>query len=196
MLPIILSSIIAFAIVVERLWSLRRERVIPAQLVSQIWQLHKNNKLTSEHIRAIQSGSPLGRMLAAGLLNRDCSRAVMKEAVEDAGRQVVVDLERFFTSLGTIAAITPLLGLLGTVFGMIEVFAAITSAGVGDPTVLAGGISKALLTTAAGLTVAIPSLMFHRYLIGKVDRLIIGMEEEALKMIEVMHGERVVDAQD
>jgi biopolymer transport protein ExbB len=114
----------------------------------------------------------------------------MKESIEDVGRQVVHELERFLNSLGTIAAVTPLLGLLGTVIGMIKVFAAITIHGVGNPTVLAGGISEALITTAAGLSVAIPSLIFYRYFRGKVDGLVLKMEEEALKLIDVMHGER------
>jgi biopolymer transport protein ExbB len=129
-------------------------------------------------------------MLAVGIVNRRHSREVMKEVIEEVGRQVVHELERYLNTLGTIASITPLLGLLGTVIGMIKVFAAITTSGVGDPGVLAGGISEALITTAAGLSVAIPSLMLYRYLRGKVEKLVIMMEEEALKMVEVMQGER------
>ena len=190
MLPIIACSIAAMAIIIERLWALRSKRVIPSNLVAQIWQLHSKGELTNAHVVTVKEGSPLGRILAAGLVNRQHSRIVMKEAIEEVGRQVVHELERYLNTLGTIASITPLLGLLGTVIGMIKVFAAIMSAGVGNPTVLAGGISEALITTAAGLSVAIPSLMFHRYFGGKVERLVVKMEEQALKMVEVMQGER------
>jgi len=190
MWPIIACSVIAMAIVVERLWVLRSRRVIPENLVVQIWQLYQKGKLSNAHIATVRKNSPLGRILAAGLINRNHSRDVMKEAVEEEGRQVVHELERYLNTLGTIAAIAPLLGLLGTVVGMIKVFAAITTAGVGNPAVLAGGISEALITTAAGLSVAIPALIFHRYLSGRVDQLVIRMEAEALKLIEVMHGER------
>ncbi len=190
MWPIIACSVIAMAIILERLWAYQAKKVMPENLLAQIWKLHQNNQLTAAHVATVRNGSPLGRMLAHGLLNRDHPREVMKEAVEEEGRQVVHELERYLNTLGTIAAISPLLGLLGTVIGMIKVFTAITSAGVGNPAVLAGGISEALITTAAGLVVAIPSLIFHRYLTGKVDMLVIGMEEQALKMVEVMHGER------
>jgi biopolymer transport protein ExbB len=190
MLPIIACSVFAMAIVIERLWMLRTRRVVPENLVAQVWQLHRRSKLTQGHINTIRAGSPLGRILAAGLVNRFHSREVMKEAIEETGRQVVHELERYLNSLGTIAAISPLLGLLGTVIGMIKVFAAITSQGVGNPTVLAHGISEALITTAAGLSVAIPTLMFSRYFNGRVERLVVAMEEEALKMVEVMQGER------
>jgi len=190
MLPIIACSVVAMAIIVERLWALRTKRVIPEQLVAKVWQMHRAHKLNPNVLEEIRRSSPLGRILGAGLVNRHHSREVMKEAITDVGRQVVLELERYLNTLGTIAAITPLLGLLGTVIGMIKVFSVIMSAGVGDPGVLAGGISEALITTAAGLSVAIPSLMFHRYFNGKVDRLVIGMEEEALKMVEIMQGER------
>jgi len=190
MWPIIACSVIAMAIVLDRLWSYRTKRVIPSLLLAQIWQLQKKGEITPAHIGKIREGSPLGRILAAGLLNRNHSREVMKEAIEEEGRQVVHELDRYLNTLGTIAAIAPLLGLLGTVIGMIKVFAAITTAGVGNPSVLAGGISEALITTAAGLSVAIPALIFHRYLTGRVDRLVLAMEDQALKMVEVMHGER------
>jgi len=190
MLPLIACSIVAMGIIIERLWMLRTKRVVPVNLVAQVWQMHRNSQLNSNHITTIKEASPLGRILAAGLVNRRYSREVMKEAIEEEGRQVVHELERFLNTLGTIASIAPLLGLLGTVIGMIKVFSAITTAGVGDPTVLAGGISEALITTATGLAVAIPSLMFHRYLTGRVDMLVVRMEEESLKMVEVMQGER------
>lgn len=190
MWPIIACSVISMAIVLERLWSYQTKKVIPRNLVAQIWQLHQKGEVTAAHIATVRDSSPLGRILAAGLVNRMHPREVMKEAIEEEGRQVVHELERYLNTLGTIAAIAPLLGLLGTVIGMIKVFTAITTAGVGNPGVLAGGISEALLTTAAGLCVAIPALIFHRYLSGRVDKLVISMEAEALKMVEVMHGER------
>ena len=190
MWPIIVCSIIAMTIVVERLWAYRARKVLPMNLVAQIWQLHQNKQLTAAHIATVRNNSQLGRILAAGLVNRNHPREVMKEAIEEEGRQVVHQLERYLNTLGTIANISPLLGLLGTVIGMIKVFTAITSSGVGNPAVLAGGISEALITTAAGLCVAIPAVIFHRYLTGKVDRIVVGMEEQALKMVEVMHGDR------
>ena len=190
MLPIILCSVIAVAIIGERFWSLQQKRVAPNLLVAQIWQWHKNKLLDEEHIRALAISSPLGKILAAGLVNRHHPRDIMKESIEETGRQVVQDLERYLNTLGTIASITPLLGLLGTVIGMIKVFAAITTQGVGNPTVLAGGISEALITTAAGLSVAIPTLIFSRYFRSKVDALVLKMEEEALKIVDVMHGDR------
>lgn len=195
MIPILLCSVIALAIVVERFWSLQTKRIAPKHLVAQVWQWYKGNSLDEEHLRALTSNSPLGRVLAAGLVNRNHPREFMKEAIEETGRQVVSELERYLNTLGTIASITPLLGLLGTVIGMIKVFAAITTHGVGNPGVLAGGISEALITTAAGLSVAIPSLIFYRYFRGKVDALVLVMEEEALKIVDVMHGDREQVAQ-
>lgn len=188
--PIILCSILAMAITIDRLWSYRKKKVVPDYLLGEIWQLHRTGTLNASHSERVKEDSPLGRVLAAGLINIKHSREVMKEAIEEEGRQVVHELERYLNTLGTIAAIAPLLGLLGTVVGMIKVFSAITAAGVGNPTVLAGGISEALITTAAGLSVAIPSLIAHRYLTGKVEELAIALEEQAVKMVEVMHGER------
>lgn len=190
MLPIIACSVVALAIVGERFWTLQRKRVAPKHLVAQIWHWYKNGQLDEAHLKALRASSPLGRVLAAGLANRRHSREVMKESIEETGRQVVLELERFLNTLGTIASISPLLGLLGTVFGMIKVFAAIGAHGGGNASYLAGGISQALITTAAGLSVAIPSLMFYRYFRGKVDELVVKMEEESLKVVEVMQGER------
>ena len=190
MLPILLCSVIALAIVGERFWSLQRKRITPVNLVSQVWQWYQNNELTDQNIQLLANNSPLGKVLAAGLVNRRHPREIMKESIEDTGRQVVIELERYLNTLGTIASITPLLGLLGTVIGMIKVFAAITAHGVGNPSVLAGGISEALITTATGLSVAIPSLIFYRYFRGKVDELVLKMEEESLKIVDVMHGDR------
>lgn len=193
MLPIIACSVIAMAITVERLWMLRIRRVLPRHLVAQVWNWVRNRQLDAARLHSLRSGSPLGRILAAGLVNLQHNREIMKEAIEDAGRHVVLELERYLNTLGTIAAITPLLGLLGTVVGMIDVFNAITTQGVGNPGALADGISKALITTAAGLAVAIPSLILYRYFRGKVDMLVVRMEQEATKMVEVMHGEREQD---
>ncbi|MEJ2142464.1 MAG: MotA/TolQ/ExbB proton channel family protein [Gammaproteobacteria bacterium] len=190
MLPILLCSVLALAIVIERFWSLQSKKVNPPHLVSQVWQWHKSDDLSDEHIQSLGNSSPLGKILAVGLVNRQHPRDIMKESIEEAGRQIVLELERFLNTLGTIASITPLLGLLGTVIGMIKVFAAITTHGVGNPAVLAGGISEALITTAAGLSVAIPSLIFYRYFRGKVDELVLEMEDEALKIVDVMHGDR------
>ena len=191
--PIILCSVVAMAIICERLWTLRRTNILPPDLVPKIWKQSRKNELDSATIRRLKVSSPLGAILAAGLLNSSHGREIMKESIIESGRQVAHEMERFLNTLGTIASITPLLGLLGTVVGMIKVFAAIMSQGVGDPAVLAGGISEALITTAAGLTVAIPSLMFYRYFDGLINSYILGMEDEALKLIEVMHGDREED---
>lgn len=194
MWPILLCSVISLAIIAERFWSLQTTRICPKNLVAQVWHWQKKGELNTENIQALRMGSPLGRILAAGLVNRNNERIIMKESIEEVGRHVVHDLGKFLTTLGTIASITPLLGLLGTVLGMIQVFTVITTVGLGDPAILADGISVALITTAAGLTVAIPSLMFHRYFQGKIDDLVVNMEQEALKMVEVMHGQRVREA--
>ena len=146
--------------------------------------------MTEDHIVALSNNSPLGKILATGLINRNYPREIMKESIEEVGHQVIHELERYLNTLGTIASITPLLGLLGTVIGMIKVFAAITTQGVGNPSVLAGGISEALITTAAGLSIAIPTLIFYRFFRGRVDELVLKMEEEALKIVDVMHGDR------
>ena len=190
MLPIIFCSIIAMAIVVERFWSLQRKKILPPELVPQLWRLAKEDKIDDVTLRRVKLSSPLGSILASGLLNKHHGREMMKTSIEETGRQVVHELERFLNPLGTIASVTPLLGLLGTVVGMIKVFAAIMVHGVGDPGILAGGISEALLTTAAGLTVAIPSLIFHRYFERLVDEYVLNMEEEALKLVDVMAGDR------
>ena len=188
--PLLLCSIISLAIIAERFWSLQTKRIISTNLVIKVWEWNKKGVLDARHIEELRVDSPLGKVLAAGLVNRKHDREVMKESIEEVGHHVAHDLERFLNTLGTIASISPLLGLLGTVVGMIKVFAVITAQGVGDPSVLAEGISEALITTAVGLTVAIPSLMFYRYFRGRVDELVVTMEQEALKMVEVMHGER------
>lgn len=184
MWPILLCSVLAAAIMLERLWTLQRKRVIPRELTDRVWKLVETRTLNDRHIEALSRNSPLGRVLAAGLANRHQGRDIMKEAIEDTGRHVVHELERFLNALGTIAAISPLLGLLGTVIGMIQAFDSITSQGVGDPKVLSGGIGVALITTAAGLLVAIPALVGFRYLRGVVDFLVIEMEKEAMKLVQ------------
>ena len=189
MVPIILCSILAVAITLERLWTLREQRVVPTELTDKVWQWVENRALSDKQIAALQQHSPLGRVLAAGLANRHRDRAVMLEAIDDAGRHVVHDLERFLNALGTIAAISPLLGLLGTVTGMIRTFKAITVAGVGNPASMAGGIAEALITTAAGLLVAIPALVAYRYLRGRVDRIVIDMEKSAIALADAVENE-------
>lgn len=190
MIPILLCSVIAAAIIIERSWTLRKKKVIPAKLLTGIWNLLNKDALTDQHISEIENGSPLGKVLAAGLINRHLSRDLVRESIEETGRHVVHEMERFMNTLGTISTITPLLGLLGTVIGMIRVFTAITVVGVGDPGQLAGGISEALITTAAGLTIAIPSLIFHRHLRRKIEDLVVSMEQEAMKLVEFLHGDR------
>ncbi|NOQ35327.1 MAG: MotA/TolQ/ExbB proton channel family protein [Methylococcaceae bacterium] len=190
MIPIILCSIAAMGIIGERFWSLRRKQILPLHLVPQIWKEAQKNQINENTIRRLKNDSPLGVILATGLENRNHGRDVMKSSIEEQGRQVAHQLERFLNTLGTIASITPLLGLLGTVLGMIKVFAAIMENGVGNPAVLAGGISEALITTAAGLTVAIPSLIFHRYFERLIDEYVLKMEEESLKLVDIIHGDR------
>jgi biopolymer transport protein ExbB len=190
MVPILLCSIVAAAIIIERTWTLRQKKVIPEKLLTGIWNLLNNDALTDKHIAEIEGGSPLGKVLAAGLINRHLSRDLIRESIEETGRHVVHEMERFMNTLGTISTITPLLGLLGTVIGMIRVFTAITVVGVGDPGQLAGGISEALITTAAGLTIAIPALIFYRHLKRKIDDLVVVMEQEAMKLVEFLHGDR------
>jgi biopolymer transport protein ExbB len=192
MLPLILCSIGAMAIIVERFWSLQRYKILPPDLVPHVWKLSREKKLDYAVLKRLKISSPLGYILAAGLANRHHGRDVMKECIEESGRKVVHDLERYLNTLGTIATIGPLLGLLGTVFGMIDIFSSLMVHGSGDPSVLAGGISVALITTAAGLTVGIPSLIFHRYFEGLVDGYLVDMESEALKLIDILQGDREV----
>ncbi len=188
MLPIILSSIAALGIVAERLWTLRASRVTPEHLLGQVWVWIKDK------LKELRSSSPLGEILAAGLANSKHGREIMKECIEEAAARVIHELERYINALGTIAAMAPLLGLLGTVLGMIDIFSAFTGSGVStNASALAGGISKALITTAAGLMVGIPSVFFHRFLQRRVDELVVGMEQEAIKLVEVVQGDRDVD---
>ncbi|MEM6986558.1 MAG: MotA/TolQ/ExbB proton channel family protein [Pseudomonadota bacterium] len=186
MLPILLCSVIALAIIAERFYALSAKRVVSEDARKLARRCALQPTVSAEQLQALKNDSPLGRVLAAGLANRGVPRDVLREAVEEAGRHEVHGLNRFLNALGTIAAITPLLGLLGTVIGMISVFATITSVGVGSPTALAGGISQALMTTAAGLFVAIPALVFSRYFHRRVDDLVVSMEKEALHLVQTM----------
>lgn len=190
MAPILLCSVLAVAIILERFIALRRSRVVPQGLPDQVQRWAAQEELDHQHIEQLRLSSPLGEVLAAALEHRDRRREVIKEAVEDAGRQVVHSLERFLNTLGTIAGVTPLLGLLGTVIGMIRVFSAIMLHGVGDPNEMAGGISEALITTAAGLSVAIPTYFFYRYFRGLVRDYVLQMEAQALKLLQAIeHGQ-------
>jgi biopolymer transport protein ExbB len=186
MAPIILCSILALTIIAERFWALRRSNVIPPGVGQQVEDWAARHELDRRHIDQLRSGSAMGRVLAAALVNRNRSRDLIKEAVEDTGRHVVHELERFLNTLGTIAGISPLLGLLGTVIGMIKVFSTILAQGVGNANQLAGGIAEALITTAAGLTVAIPSFFFYRYFKGRVAAYVVSMEEQAINLIEAI----------
>ena len=191
MAPIILCSILSLTIIAERSWALRRSQVVPDGVGEQVEQWAARHELDRRHIEKLRSGSALGRVLAAALVNRHRPRELIKEAVEDTGRHVVYRLERFLNTLGTIAGISPLLGLLGTVIGMIKVFSTILEQGVGNANVLAGGISEALITTAAGLTVAIPSFFFYRYFKGRVEEYVVSMEEQAINLIEAIERSNV-----
>lgn len=189
MVPIILSSIIAAAIFLERLWTLQKRRVLPAELTDKVWKWVEQRQIQDKHIAALQQNSPLGKILAAGLANRHRDRTIVKESIEDTGRHVVHELERFLNALGTIASISPLMGLLGTVLGMIRTFNSLNAGGAGNPAALAGGIAEALITTAAGLTVAIPALLAYKYLRGRVADLVVGMEKEAIKLVEAIDSD-------
>jgi biopolymer transport protein ExbB len=194
MAPILLASTLAVAIIIERFWTLRRSKVTPEGLGAMVEEWAAKHELDRRHLQQLRTGSPLGRILASALNNRQRPREFIKEAVEDTGRHVVHDLERFLNTLGTIAGISPLLGLLGTVIGMIKVFSAIMISGVGDANVLAGGISEALITTAAGLTVAIPSYFFYRFFRGMVAEYVISMEEKAISLIDCIERGNVEPA--
>lgn len=189
MLPIILSSILALAICVERFLALNPDKVAPRNLLNQVWGWIQNKQLDNEKLRQLRKGSPLGEIIAAGLGNAKHGRDIMKESIEDAASHVIHELERYLNALGTIAAVTPLLGLLGTVVGMIRVFSEIMVQGTGNAGVLAGGISEALITTASGLCVAIPALIMHRYFLRRIDAIVVTMEQDTIKLINAVHGD-------
>ncbi|MEJ7667967.1 MAG: MotA/TolQ/ExbB proton channel family protein [Casimicrobiaceae bacterium] len=187
--PLIFASIIALALIFERLWSLRQAVVAPVGMVDRVLAEYQQEGASQELLQKTAAQGPLGRILAAGLANVKAPRPVMKEAIEEVGRVVSHDLDRFLTTLGTIAAMSPLLGLFGTVVGMIEIFGS-QSATASNPIQLANGISIALYNTAMGLIVAIPSLIFYRHFRGKVDALIVEMEQQAIKLVDFAHGDR------
>jgi biopolymer transport protein ExbB len=187
--PLLLTSVIALAIIGERWWSLRQNVVMPKHLLPQVVQEYRQNGVNAQLLSRLYENSPLGVIFAAGLKNFKTTPAIMKEAIEEAGRLVAIELDRFLTSLGTIAAIAPLLGLFGTVIGMIEIFGSQGPSG-GNPLMLAHGISIALYNTAFGLVVAVPSMIFYRYFRAKVDAMLVDMELQAIKLLEILHGER------
>lgn len=193
MLPIILCSVIAIAIVIERFWTLSPARIAPRNALPEVWGKIKQNQLDGGQLRELRMSSPLGQILAAGLVNAKAGRAIMIESIELAASHVVHDMERYLSTLGTIAAIAPLLGLLGTVFGMIQVFGEIVNIGNGNISVLAGGIAVALITTAAGLIVAIPALFFHRLFLRRVETLVVELERESIKLVDALYSARAVE---
>jgi biopolymer transport protein ExbB len=196
MVPILLCSVVAAAISVERWWSLQRGRILPKNLLAQTWAAAKKDEFDQQKVRELRTHSPLGQVFAAGVVNIRRGREIMKESMEEATIQVNHDLERYLTALGIIASIAPLLGLLGTVVGMIDVFDSLISEGAGNANVLAGGISTALITTAAGLSIAIPALAFHRFFLRRVDELIVDVENEARKFVDMSHGQGAVDVEE
>lgn len=187
--PLIFASIIALAIIVERFWALRSEVVVPRNLLPEVQRWLDQGGVTKETCERLQQHSMLGEIFASALMNIDSSREVMKEAIEESGRAVAHRMEKYLTTLGTIATVSPLLGLLGTVIGMVELFGAFTSTGH-DVTQFARGISVALYNTAGGIIVAVPAMIFHRYFRGRVDGYIVEMEQQAIKLVEIIHGER------
>ncbi|HNH89787.1 MAG TPA: MotA/TolQ/ExbB proton channel family protein, partial [Thiobacillaceae bacterium] len=187
--PLIIASILALAIIFERLYTLHRPKVVPSGLLEQTVANLRQHGPNPDLLRALSEGSPLGQILAAGIRNLGASRDIMKESLEEAGRAVAHDLDRFLMSLGTIASVAPLMGLLGTVIGMVEIFGSQSPTG-GNPAVLAHGISVALYNTAFGLIVAIPSMIFYRFFRGRVDAYLVEMEQQAVRLVEIIHGER------
>ncbi len=189
MLPIGLCSILMLAICIERTYTLNPSKIAPPHLLAAVWKQLKKGEFDEGKLRTLRQSSPLGLILASGLANASHGREVMKESIQEAAGHVVHDLQRYLNTLGTVAAVTPLLGLLGTVFGMIAVFAEIMVQGTGNASALAGGISQALITTAAGLTVAIPALVMHRYFVGKIDAIVVELEQETIKLVDALHSE-------
>jgi biopolymer transport protein ExbB len=187
---LLLASVIAVALIIERSVSLRSRKIIPPSLFDQVVSVYQRQGVSDEVLERLARDSPLGTVLAAGLRNHKSSRYVMKEAIEEAGRGVAHDLERFLTTLGTIATAAPLLGLFGTVIGMIEIFGSQSPTGT-NPQQLAHGISIALYNTAFGIAIAIPALIFYRHFRSKVDSFVVEMELLAAKLVDILHGERM-----
>tara|TARA_B110000503_G_C7059379_1_gene375962 strand:+ start:80 stop:703 length:624 start_codon:yes stop_codon:yes gene_type:complete len=184
---IMLCSVVALAICIERYIALNPKRIAPPHLLASVWKQLKAGELDAQRLKLLRQGSPLGAILAAGLANRSQGRDVMKESIQEAASHIVHDLEKYLNSLGTVAAVAPLLGLLGTVVGMIRVFTEITVQGTGNANALAGGISEALITTATGLAVAIPALVMHRFYTGKIDTIVVSLEQETIKLVDALH---------
>lgn len=187
--PIIIASVVAVGIIVERMWTLRLSVISPKELLPRVLNEYKRSGVNAEMLVRLQRHSPLGAILAAGLKNVKSTREVMKESIEESGRVIAHDLNRYLTTLGTIAALSPLMGLFGTLVGMIEIFGSNSPAG-SNPVQLAYGISVALYNAAFGILVAIPSMIFYRHFRAKVDDFVIEMELQALKLVEIVHGER------
>ncbi|UTA49437.1 MotA/TolQ/ExbB proton channel family protein [Simiduia sp. 21SJ11W-1] len=193
MWPILICSMAVVGITLERFWTLDAKKIAPRHLLSQVWGWIKNNQLDATKIKELKQSSQLGRILAAGLSNSRHGRDIMRDSIQEAAGEVVHTLEQYLGALATIAAVAPLLGLLGTVIGMIDVFTTITEQGTGNAGALAGGISQALITTAAGLCVAIPAMIAHRFFVRKVDSLIVIMEQESIKLVDALHSDRRVE---
>jgi len=190
MWPLLACSILTMAIIIERFWVLRKSRVAPKNLLLDVMSRLRDDRMSLDYIRSMQNTAGLSSIFAAGLMNSKYGRTSMKESMQEAAGHVIHDLEKFMSSLGTIAAISPLLGLLGTVVGMIKVFSVLMEQGAGNTALLAGGISEALLTTAAGLGVAIPALVFHRYFSRKIDEVVVSMEQQSTKLVDALHNDR------
>jgi biopolymer transport protein ExbB len=188
--PLLLASVVALALIIERFVSLRDHKILPPLLLEEVVSVYQRQGVSEDMLGKLAKDSPLGAVLAAGLRNHKSSRYVMKEAIDEAGRHVAHDLERFLTTLGTIATAAPLLGLFGTVIGMIEIFGSQSPTGT-NPQQLAHGISIALYNTAFGIAIAIPALIFYRHFKNKVDTLVVEMEQLAAKLIDIVHGERM-----
>lgn len=186
---LLVASVVALTLIVERLLYLRRQRILPPTLLQEVVQVYRNGKVTSEVVSGLEQNSPLGRVLAAGLRNVNAPREVMKESIEEAGRGAAHELERFLTSIGTIASLAPLLGLFGTIVGMIELFGSSAPTGT-DHTQLAHGISVALYNTGFGLAIAMPALVFYRHFRALIDSFILDMEQQAVKFVDIVHGTR------
>ena len=184
MVPILICSAAALAIVLERFWTLRRSAVLPPGLADEVREWSRAEKLDPQHLQALSAGSPLGELLASALVVRNRPRELIKERIEDTGRHVVHRMERYLSSLGTIALIGPLLGLFGTVIGLIRMFMAVMAGGIGDPAKMAGGIGEALICTASGLTVAIPAYVLHRYFRSRVAGYCVDMEKQATALLD------------
>lgn len=193
MWPLLICSILATAIIVERFWALRSSRITPTNLLSQVWGWMKSNQLDAARVKQLRDSSPLGKILATGLLNAKHGRDIMKESIMDSAGHEIHEMQRFLNLLGSIAAIAPLLGLLGTVLGMVDMFNSLVLSGNNNPALLAGGIAKALYTTVGGLVVAIPAMFFYRFFNRRIDEIVVLMEQEAIKLVDVLHGDREND---